>query len=201
MPETPPLILGEFSCTLDERFRLSIPRELTDLLGSQSQRCILAKERAGCLSLWNAEAWQPRLTARIKLLEQKLKAQSFGEERIGQVQLLGRLLSTRHRPVELKGRGRLLIPEGFRKFLGVDRDPPQNEVFVVGAAICVEIWKPAAWLTYLEGRMPRFRRLLHELSQLGEKGTGTFCAKHPKGRSGKRGLSPFPPVGPIAAST
>ncbi len=28
---------------------------------------------------------------------------------------------------------------------------------------------------------------------LAEKGTGTFCAKHPEGRSGKRCLSPFPP--------
>ena len=27
-----------------------------------------------------------------------------------------------------------------------------------------------------------------------EKGTGTFCAKHPEGRSGKRCLSPFPPT-------
>ncbi|MGD0896897.1 MAG: division/cell wall cluster transcriptional repressor MraZ [Thermoguttaceae bacterium] len=165
MPETPPLILGEFSCTLDERFRLSIPHELTDLMRADSQQCILAKERAGCLSLWNREAWQPQLAARIRLLEQKLQARSFDEDRIGRVQLLGRLLSTRNRPVELKGRGRLLIPEGFRRFLGVDRDPPQNEVFVVGAAVCIEIWKPAAWLAYLEGRMPRFRRLLHELSR------------------------------------
>ena len=53
--------------------------------------------------------------------------------------------------MELKGRGRLLLPEAFRRFLGVDRDPPENEVMVVGAAVCVEIWKPAAWLRYLEG--------------------------------------------------
>ena len=26
-----------------------------------------------------------------------------------------------------------------------------------------------------------------------EKGSGTFCAKHPSGRSGKRFLTPFPP--------
>jgi MraZ protein len=165
MPATPRLILGEFSCTLDERFRLSIPQELTELLGAESHRCLLAKERSGCLSLWNAETWESRVAARVRLLEQKLQAESFGEDRIGRVQLLGRLLSSRNRPVELKGRGRLLIPEGFRKFLGVDRDPPQNEVFVVGAAVCVEIWKPAAWLAYLESRMPRFRRLFHELSQ------------------------------------
>ena len=156
------LILGELPSKLDERYRLSIPGKLADSLPSQ---CILAKERAGCLSLWSAEAWQTKLNARIKLIEQKLLADAIGDDRIAQVQLLGRLLSTRHRPVELKGRGRLLIPPGFRKFLGVDRDPPDNEVIVVGAAVCVEIWKPAAWLTYLEGRMPKFRRLFHKLSQ------------------------------------
>ena len=78
--------------------------------------------------------------------------------------MLGRLLSTRHKEVELKGRGRLVLPEGFRKFLGVERDPPDNEVFVVGAAVCIEIWRPAAWQRFLERRMPRFHRLLDELS-------------------------------------
>ena len=165
MPGDCRLVLGEYCCTLDERFRLSIPHELTELLGPDPARCILAKERAGCLSLWHTDTWEPKLNARTKLLEQKLAAGSFGEDRIGRVQLLGRLLSSRHRPVELKGRGRLLVPEGFRKFLGVERDPPENEVYVVGAAVCIEIWKPAAWLAYLEGRMPRFRRLLEELSQ------------------------------------
>jgi MraZ protein len=162
MPGLSQIILGEFNCTLDERYRLSIPTGLSDLL---SPRCILAKERAGCLSLWGAEAWETKLNSRIKLIEQKILADTFGEERIARVQLLGRLLSTRHKEVELRGRGRLLIPEGFRTFLGVDRDPPDNEVIVVGAAVCVEIWKPAAWLKYLEGRMPKFRRLFHQLSK------------------------------------
>ena len=165
MPNVGSLILGEFPCTLDERFRLSIPQSLAELLIADGSRCILAKERTGCLSLWGATAWEAKLNARINLLEQKLAADSFGEDRIAQVQLLGRLLSTRHAPVELRGRGRLLIPEGFRKFLGVERDPPDNEVLVVGAAVCVEIWKPSEWLAYLQQRMPRFRRLFHQLSR------------------------------------
>ena len=145
-------------------FGFSIPQNLVELLTDNNPRCILAKERSGCLSLWNAEAWEAKLEARVKLLEQKLQADSFGDDRIAQVQLLGRLLSTRHRPVELRGH-RLLIPEGFRMFLGVDRDPPGNEVLVVGAAVCIEIWKPAAWLAYLERRMPKFRRVFHRLSR------------------------------------
>jgi MraZ protein len=55
----------------------------------------------------------------------------------------------------------LLIPEGFREFLGVE---PGGEILVVGAAVCIEIWQPAAWLAYLKGRMPRFRRLFDRLS-------------------------------------
>ena len=145
MPSPAQIILGEFPCTLDERFRLSIPAGLADRLAPQ---CILAKERAGCLSLWRSDVWEAKLSTRIRLIEQKILAETFGEDRIAQVQLLGRLLSTRHKPVELKGRGRLLIPEGFRSFLGVERDPPNNEVVVIGAAVCVEIWKPAAWLKY-----------------------------------------------------
>jgi MraZ protein len=160
------LILGEFECTLDERFRLTIPQNLAELLvSSDDSRCMLAKERQGCLSLWSAAAWEEKLNARVRLVEQKLQADSFGDDRIAQVQLLGRLLSTRHQSVELRGRSRLLIPEGFRKFLGVERDPPENQVLVVGAAVCIEIWKPSAWLAYLEQRMPRFRKLFHRLSR------------------------------------
>ena len=94
------------------------------------------------------------------MVKRKMQAGKL-EGRIGQVQLLGRLLSTRHKAVQLAGRGRLLIPEGFREFLDCE---PGSEVLVVGAAVCIEIWNPPAWLKYLEARMPKFRRLLDQLS-------------------------------------
>jgi MraZ protein len=84
------------------------------------------------------------------------------EGKLGQVQLLGRLLSTRHKNVSLAGRGRLLIPEGFREFLRVEAG---GDVQIVGAAVCVEIWNPKAWVDYLDGRMPKFRRLFDRLSR------------------------------------
>jgi MraZ protein len=61
----------------------------------------------------------------------------------------------------LAGRGRLLIPEGFREFLGVE---PGKEVMVIGAAVCIEIWHPEKWINYIEGKMPSFRKLLNTLS-------------------------------------
>ncbi len=160
MPGDQEFILGEFQRTFDERYRLSIPTELVAALRIDSGDCILAKERPGCLSLWNAQTWQAKLNAGVELVKAKMRAGRLGGQ-LEQVQLLGRLLSTRHRTVQLAGRGRLIVPEGFREFLHAE---PGSDVLIVGAAVCVEIWNPKAWLTYLEGRMPKFRKLFDQLS-------------------------------------
>ncbi len=161
MPAVEDFLLGEHPRTLDERWRVSIPSEFADLLTAESTDCILAKERPGCLSLWSASLWQARLDEGMELVKQKMRAGRL-QEKIAEVQLLGRLLSTRHRTVQLAGRGRLLIPEGFREFLGVE---PNGETLILGAAVCIEIWQPAAWIKYLETRMPKFRRLFDQLSK------------------------------------
>jgi MraZ protein len=156
------LILGEHLRTLDERYRLSAPQEWVDrLVVAGDERCVLAKERPGCLSLWNRDVWREQLDPSVEVVRSKLRAGKLAG-RWGEVQGLGRLLSTRAREAPLAGRGRLLIPEGFREFLGVE---PGGDVMLIGAAVCVEIWKPTAWVTYLEKRMPRFRRLLERLSE------------------------------------
>jgi MraZ protein len=160
MPAPDDFILGEFPRTLDERFRLSLPPEFAERLVAERADCMLVKERAGCLSLWDAEGWQTRLNQGVQIVRAKMRAGKL-EGRLGQVQILGRLLSTRHKPVQIADRGRLLIPEGFREFLQVEAG---GDVMVVGAAVCIEIWAPKAWIDYVEGRIPRFRRLLDRLS-------------------------------------
>lgn len=82
-------------------------------------------------------------------------------QRVGDVQELGRLLSTRHETVSLAARGRLVVPEGFREFLAVE---PTADLVVVGAAVCVELWQPAAWAAFVTGEMPGFRRRMDELT-------------------------------------
>ena len=154
------LILGESRRTVDERFRLSIPSEYLALLGGEQATCILAKERPGCLSLWNHERWQGSLQAGLDVIQGKLRAGKL-ESRLEEVQLLGRLLSTRQTVVTLAGRGRLSLPEGFREFLRLEAG---GDVLLVGAAVCLEIWNPANWLAYLEQRMPKFRRLFDRLT-------------------------------------
>lgn len=153
-------LFGEHRRTLDERFRVSVPAEFADALTDDGTDCILAKERSGALSLWNAANWQGKLDAGIRLLQEKMEAGRL-EGRVEEVQRLGRLLSTRHTMVKFAGRGRLLIPEGFREFLGVE---PNGELMVVGAALCVELWRPDAWFGYVNDTIPDFRSLFDNLS-------------------------------------
>ncbi len=153
------LILGEATRTLDERYRLSVPPEMADALATDGGRLILAKERPGCLSLWNDTTWRARLEEGVGLVEQKILARRL-DGRLDEVQRLGRLLSTRHTNVQLAGRGRLVVPEGFREFLGTE---PGGDVMIVGAAVCVELWHPDPWREYVGQQMPAFRELLERL--------------------------------------
>ena len=115
---------------------------------------------AGLLEPLEQGVWKSRLDAGVQLVESKIEAGRL-EGRVEEVQRLGRLLSTRHRDVQLAGRGRLILPEGFREFLAVE---PGGEVMVVGAAVCVEIWHPEKWAGYVGEEMPAFRQLLDRLS-------------------------------------
>ena len=154
------LLIGEFIRTVDRRYRLAIPPELCELLLATGSRLVIAKERSGCLSLWPAAIWQPRIDGAIEIMGSKLQAGLFAQ-RVGQLQELGRLLSTRHKIVSLKARSRLVVPEGFREFLGVQ---PDTELVVVGAAVCVELWQPAAWNAGISSEMPEFRRRIDALT-------------------------------------
>jgi len=154
------MIVGEVSRTVDNRHRLSLPVEMVAGLGGDNADCLIAKERPGCLSLWQREQWQQRIDEGVALVQSKIQAGRL-DGRIGQVQALGRLLSTRHREVQLAARGRLVIPEGFREFLGVE---PGETVMVVGAAVCVELWKQSTWAECIGQQMPEFRQLFDELA-------------------------------------
>jgi len=155
------LILGEIRRSMDDRFRVSIPMELVEKLNLDGEAAVIVKERPGCLSLWRADAGKAQLDSNLQIIESKLRANRM-TARSSQLQTLGRLLSTRHRDVPIAGRGRLVIPEGFREFIAAE---PGGDVLIVGAAICIEIWRIDAWRNCLDEQIPSFADLLEELAQ------------------------------------
>jgi MraZ protein len=161
MPDAPDLFLGEWVRSLDERYRLSLPSEWAEQLAGGSGQCTVAKELPGCLSLWNSQQWQQWLDQGVELLQAKIRGGRL-ERRVEHVQMFGRLLSTRHRTAPIAGRGRLAIPDSVRGFLGVE---PGGEVVVVGAAVCVEVWRPDKWSEHIGQHMPEFRKLFENLTE------------------------------------
>ncbi|MFP6769791.1 MAG: division/cell wall cluster transcriptional repressor MraZ [Planctomycetaceae bacterium] len=157
---TSTFITGEIRRTVDERYRVSLPTEMAEAITDANGETIVSKERYGCVSLWRASDWRERIEAGVNLIRQKIEAGRM-ERRYGDVQRLGRLLSTRHQTVRLANRSRLLVPDEFREFLGVH---PNQEVMLVGAAICVEIWNLESWVDVLREDMPEFGPLFIELT-------------------------------------
>ncbi|WP_242631201.1 division/cell wall cluster transcriptional repressor MraZ [Rubinisphaera italica] len=139
---------------------MSLPSEFGSAISDDQGETIVVKERFGCLSLWSASQWQTRMDQGVELIRQKILSGRM-EHRWGEVQRLGRLLSTRQVTIKLANRSRLLIPENFREFLGVDAN---REVQIVGAVVCVEIWNPEAWIETLKLEMPGFNPLFKDLS-------------------------------------
>ena len=159
MTETKKLIAGEFSRTVDERYRLTLPDEFKDVFKPESGKCVIAKERPGCLSLWEETAWKQQHEARVELILQRFTLGDLGRN-ASDLQRFGRLLSTRDRQIQL-AKARFLLPEGFREFLAVE---PKQEVMIIGAAVCIEIWHPQKWISYVEENMPQFATLMESLS-------------------------------------
>jgi len=155
------VIIGEFRRVLDERHRVALPPEVVQFLGSDTAHAVLAKERDGCLSLWKPEAWNQHFDKFMKNLTHRVRENFFESRRIPEVQRVARLISTRAKPIQLGQRGRLLIPEGFREFLAVQ---PNTELMVIGAGVCVEIWRPAAWLDYLKSDLESFNTIFREVA-------------------------------------
>ncbi|MCA8989862.1 MAG: division/cell wall cluster transcriptional repressor MraZ [Planctomycetaceae bacterium] len=154
------MITGEFRRTIDERYRLTLPPEFAEAVSDEAGDTIVVKERYGCLSLWSASRWQTHLDQGIAIIEQKIQAGRM-EGRWSEIQRWGRLLSTRQTTVKLANRSRVLLPEHTREFLGVAAG---QDVVLIGAVVCVEVWNPTQWLETLKQEMPQFNPLFSELS-------------------------------------
>ncbi len=108
----------------------------------ESGKCVIVKESPGCLSLWEENAWKQNHEARVGLVLQRLQLGDLNRQTT-ELQRFGRLLSARFREIQLAGRSQLVLPEGFREFLGIE---PGQDVMVIGAAVCIEIWHTRKWI-------------------------------------------------------
>lgn len=164
MPDPVPNFLrGEVLCTVDAHRRLTVRDPLAETLKAWQGESWLVKERPGALSLWPPDSKEEdRLETQLNDLIVSKMQHDLYRDRMGELLAFGRLMSTRRTQIELKGGPRLLLPKEFCDFLGVEAG---GKVYVVGAAVCLEIWRPDAWVAFVEERIGDFRQMFDQLTK------------------------------------
>ena len=145
----------ESLCRVDGKSRLTLPEPLQSVVNAWSGSCRVVKERPGALSLWSRDSSDTAIDSAVSAALAKYEARK-NQNLLDELMTLGRLRSTRETTAKLDGRARLTIPQTFREFLGVE---PEGNVMVVAATVCIEIWRPEAWVAFVEERIADYRRL------------------------------------------
>lgn len=123
------MLLGEYSHTLDEKKRISLPIKFRKEIGS---KVIVTHGLDNCLFLYSMSEWAT--------ISEKLGNLSLGQadsRRFNRFILGGAI------EMEVDGLGRILIPDHLRDFAEL-----KSKVVFAGVHNRIEIWNEARWIDY-----------------------------------------------------
>jgi MraZ protein len=122
------VLLGQFTYTLDDKGRLTIPSRFRDEL---PVNIVVTRGLDRCLTVYPIDVW--------KEISQKVTSLPYTDPR---GRTLRRVFFADAVAVELDKQGRVLIPDRLREHAGLDLS---SEVLVVGLDRFIELWDPARW--------------------------------------------------------
>ncbi|MEK7606069.1 MAG: division/cell wall cluster transcriptional repressor MraZ [Patescibacteria group bacterium] len=142
------MLIGEYTHTLDEKKRLSLPVRFRSELG---KKLVVTRGLEGCLFLYSQKEW-----ASI--------AKRLGELGMGQANMRGftRFMLAGASEVEVDAAGRMLIPDFLRDFAGL-----KTKVVFAGLQSRVEIWNEKAWDSYTTRIEKEADMLAERLGEIG----------------------------------
>ncbi len=123
------VLMGEFSHSLDDKGRITIPARLREDL---DVHFVMTKGLDGCLFLYPMNEWHK--------LEERLKALPLTNANARAFQ---RLFLAGAQDVEVDRQSRVTVPPRLREYAGVNRD-----VVLVGVSNRVELWSQDNWQAY-----------------------------------------------------
>lgn len=120
------MFLGEFTHTIDEAGRVTIPSRFRAGLAAG---LVITRGLDRCLVVFPVEEW--------KKLADKVSALPITDR---SARALRRLVFANASDLTLDKQGRILIPPRLREYLGIT-----NEVVIIGLNTYLELWHPDAW--------------------------------------------------------
>lgn len=125
------MLTGEFQNNLDVKGRLIVPTKLKEELG---ERFMITKGVERCLLVYPMESWKVMEETRANLDFFDPAARKFERYFFGSAELC-----------EVDKQGRVLIPQGLRKFAGIEK-----EVYTIGTGTKLEIWSKSEYDAYMD---------------------------------------------------
>lgn len=142
------MLIGEYEHTLDEKNRISIPKQFRTGLG---KKIVMTRGLDNCLFVY------PK--ASFEKVTKKLQELSFAQaDKRG----FSRFILSGAAEIEVDGAGRVLIPEHQREFAKLSKN-----VIFAGVSDRVEVWDAEVWKAY-KGRIENQAESMAEtLGQIG----------------------------------
>ena len=142
------MFIGEYEHTLDEKKRVSLPKNFRAPLG---KKMVMTRGLDNCLFMYPRANWE-KVAARLQEL-------SFAQ---ADTRGFNRFILSGAAEVEADSAGRILIPEHQKQFAGLKK----NVVFA-GVSDRVEIWDAAVWKEYKKRIEKQADQMAEKLGEIG----------------------------------
>jgi MraZ protein len=120
------MLIGEYSHSLDDKKRLSLPAKFRKTLG---KKVVMTRGLDSCIFVFTTVEWEK--------IAQKLSEQSVGSR---DARDLNRFFLSGASEVEVDSSGRVLVPEYLKNFAKLE-----SKVTLAGLYSRVEIWDDILW--------------------------------------------------------
>ena len=123
------MFIGEYTHTIDEKNRFSLPAKFRVALG---RKVVVTRGKDHCLFLYPHKVWL-QISEEVKRL-----GHVASDHRYARFTFAGAS------EIEIDSIGRILIPEFLREFAGLNKNP----IVITGVLDRVEIWNDKRWAAY-----------------------------------------------------
>lgn len=142
------MFIGEYEHTLDEKKRVSLPKNFRAGLG---KKLVVTRGLDNCLFVYPRSSWE-KVAAQLQKL-------SFTQS---DTRGFSRFILSGATEVEVDRAGRILLPEHHKEFAGL-----KKTVIFAGVSDRVEVWDSAVWKSYKSRIEKQAERMAETLGQIG----------------------------------
>lgn len=142
------MLIGEYTHTLDEKKRLSLPSKFRKELG---KKVVVTHGLDNCLFLYPMKEWEK--------ISEKLGSLSMGQ---ADTRGFNRIMLAGAVEVEVDSIGRILVPEFLREYATLS-----SKAVFAGVHSRVEIWDEGKWKDYKAKVLKEADQLAEKLGEIG----------------------------------